>query len=89
MWNLMQPTPATRWEREIDDLMARQVATSDPGERKRIFDQVQRVFAEHLPVVHFAAPNVFIAASARVVGMNPAVGRPQLLWSADTLAVRH
>jgi ABC-type transport system substrate-binding protein len=64
------------------------MASSDDAERKQLFDEVQKIFAEHLPVIHFAAPNVFVAASPRVVNITPVVARPQLLWSADTLAVR-
>ncbi len=35
VWDLSQPTPATDWERRIDELMARQVASEDPAERKQ------------------------------------------------------
>jgi peptide/nickel transport system substrate-binding protein len=89
VWNIGQRTPATAWERQIDDLMARQTSSLDERERKRLFDEVQRIFAEHLPIVHFAAPRIFVAASGRVTNLTPAVQRPQLLWSAETIAVRH
>jgi peptide/nickel transport system substrate-binding protein len=89
VWNPGQKTPATAWERRIDELMARQTSALDERERKRLFDEVQRIFAEHLPIVHFAAPRIFVAASSRVTNLTPAVQRPQLLWSADTIAVRH
>jgi peptide/nickel transport system substrate-binding protein len=89
VWNIGQKTPATAWERQIDELMARQTSSLDEQERKGLFDEVQRIFAEHLPIVHFAAPRIFVAASARVTNLTPAVQRPQLLWSADTIAVRH
>jgi peptide/nickel transport system substrate-binding protein len=88
VWNPGQKTPATAWERQIDDLIGRQTSALDDRERKRLFDEVQRIFAEHLPIVHFAAPRIFVAASARVTNLTPAVQRPQLLWSADTIAVR-
>ena len=82
-----EKTPATDWERRIDELMARQIATPDEAERKRLFDQVQQVFAEHQPVVYFAAPRIYVACASRVRNVTPAVSRPQLLWSPDTLAV--
>ncbi len=88
-WNLAQRTPATDWERRIDELMARQMQSLDAAERKRLFDDVQTIFAEHLPALYFVAPHVFAAASARVVNVTPAVQRPQLLWSPDTVAVTH
>ena len=67
--------------------MAKQIASPDDAERKRLFDEVQKVFSEHMPVVYFAAPRVYVAVSSRVVNLVPAVSRPQTLWAPDTLAV--
>ncbi len=67
--------------------MAKQIAASDEAERKRLFDEVQRVFAEHVPVVYFAAPRVYVAVSSRITNVVLAVSRPQTLWSAETIAV--
>ena len=87
LWNMAQKTPATDWERRIDELMAKQIAAPDERERKRLFDEVQQVFVEHVPVVYFAAPRVLIAVSSRVSNLMPAVSRPQTLWAPDTIAV--
>jgi len=40
-------------------------------------------------MVYFAAPRVFVAASTRLTNLTPGISRPQLLWAADTIAVRH
>jgi peptide/nickel transport system substrate-binding protein len=87
IWNIGQKTPATAWEAEMDDLVTRQAAAVDPAERVRLFREVQRVFSEHLPAMYFAAPRLFVAVGPRVRNETPGVTRPQLLWSADTLAV--
>ncbi|MEP7117634.1 MAG: ABC transporter substrate-binding protein, partial [Acidobacteriota bacterium] len=87
IWNLSQTTPATAWEGEIDQLMTRQAASLDQAERVKLFRDVQRVFSEHLPALYFAAPRLYLAVSTRVRNTTPAVIRPQLLWSADTLAL--
>jgi peptide/nickel transport system substrate-binding protein len=88
VWNLEQKMPATDWEQRIDDLMRRQTASLDENERKRLSDEVQRIFAEHLPIIRFVAPRIYVAASARVTNLTPtAFARPQLLWSPDTIAV--
>lgn len=89
VWNLGAPHETLAWEREIDQLMGRQSAALDERERVELFRQVQLIFAAHLPMVHFAAPRVFVATSTRLTGLNPAVTRPQLLWAADTIALRH
>jgi len=86
-WNMAQKTPATAWERQIDELMTRQMHSTDDQERKRLFDAVQQIFAEHLPAIYFVAPRVFAASSTRVQNVTPAVQRPQLFWSPDTVAV--
>jgi len=87
VWNMAQAAPATAWEKEIDTLMARQTATLDPAERRRLFGEVQRVFGEHVPALYFVAPRLYMGVSTRTVNLNPSVLRPQLLWSADTIAV--
>ncbi len=78
--------PAAGWEHDLDRLMAQQMASNDEAERKRLYDEMQTIFARHLPVLYFAAPKVFVAYSSRVLGATPSILRPQLLWSADTLA---
>ncbi|MDP1569239.1 MAG: ABC transporter substrate-binding protein [Vicinamibacterales bacterium] len=87
VWHIGQATPATDWERTIDDLMTRQAASLDHEERVRLFNDVQRIFAEQLPVIYFAAPRLFIGVSSRVTHYTAGPIRPQLLWSPDSLAV--
>jgi peptide/nickel transport system substrate-binding protein len=87
LWNMVQKAPATAWERRIDELMAKQIASPDDNERRRLFNEVQRVFAEHEPVVYFAAPRIYVAVSSRVTNLTPAISRPQTLWETDTIAV--
>jgi peptide/nickel transport system substrate-binding protein len=86
LWNMAQRTPATEWEKRIDELMARQVAASDEADRRRLFTDVLRIFAEHQPVIYFAAPRVVVAASARMF-VTPALDPLPSLWSPDTLGV--
>ena len=86
-WNPGQKTPATPWEAEIDKLMKMQSTTMEPGERKRLFTDVQRVLGEHEPVLYFAAPKIILATSARVHGLTPSVLAPYLLWNAELIFV--
>ena len=80
-------TPATEWEKEIDRLMTEQASTIEMARRKTIFNDVQRIFAENLPVLYFAAPRLYYAHSVRLRGVVPSVMRPQVLWNADSLSV--
>jgi peptide/nickel transport system substrate-binding protein len=86
-WDPDQPKPATPWEARIDELMRQQSISLDPSERQRLFVEVQRIFAEYVPALYFVAPKATIALSPRVLNATPAPQVPQLLWSADTLAV--
>jgi len=86
-WNIGQKMPATEWEQRIDTLMLEQAGTLDEMRRHALFNDVQRILAENLPALYFAAPRLYYAHSRRLVGVTPSVMRPQLLWSADTLSV--
>jgi peptide/nickel transport system substrate-binding protein len=86
-WNPGQKSPGTEWEARIDELMRRQGSTPELAERQRLFAEVQRIFIEELPGIYFVTPKVTLAVSARVANPRPAPQLPQLLWSADTLAV--
>ena len=66
VWNPNQSKPATDWERTVDELMRKQATSLDQAERLRLFGEVQRIFAEHLPAMTFAVPHVYVATSARV-----------------------
>ena len=87
-WNPEQKTPATPWERSIDDLIQKLVAAPTPAERQRLFAEVQRIFGENLPEIAFVAPKVTIALSRRVGGAVPTLLHPKVLWQADTLYAR-
>jgi len=69
--------------------MSRQIASRDMAERKQLYDEVQKVFSEHLPIVYFVAPRIYVAHSARVINLAPSESRPQLLWRPEMVAVVH
>jgi len=87
VWNIGQPQPATDWEKQIDDLMVTVMTSVDQTERKRAFDEIQKIFAEHLPVLYFVAPRLYMGVSTRVGGLTPSILRPQLLWNAERMTV--
>ena len=87
LWHPKQAQPGSEWEAQIDAVMLKQAASLDIPERQRLFADVQRTVAENLPAISFATPHVFVATSARVTSVRPAVQRPQLLWDADEITV--
>jgi peptide/nickel transport system substrate-binding protein len=86
-WNPSQPSPATSWERRIDELMQQQSTSASLGDRQRLFAEVQRVFGEEVPALYFVVPVTTLAASPRVRNLVAAPQNPHFLWSADRIAV--
>jgi peptide/nickel transport system substrate-binding protein len=87
-WNLHEADKAaTAWEAQIDDLMRRQTASIDDGERHRIFATVQQVFADHSPALYFAAPKVTVAVGSRVHGVRVSALQAPVLWNVDSLSM--
>jgi peptide/nickel transport system substrate-binding protein len=87
LWQPNERSPASPWEAQIDDLMRRESTTVDQGEQKRLFAEVQRILAQHEPIIYFAAPTVTVAISNRVQGATPSVLEPLVLWNAEMLSV--
>jgi peptide/nickel transport system substrate-binding protein len=87
LWNMGQETPATDWEKQLDGLMLEQSRTPDLERRRELFNQAQRLFAENVPALYFAAPRLYAGHSTRLQGVVPSPMRPQILWNADMLSV--
>ena len=85
LWNPGQEKPATAWEAEIDDLMRRQATALDVRERKRMYDRVQALVAEELPLICLASPDILVGASASLGNFKPAVLDHYVLSNVDEL----
>ena len=68
--------------------MRQQSRTLDEAERRRLFAEAQRVLAEHLPIMYFAAPRVTVASSARLRAARRRCCRRPVLWNAEMLSRR-
>jgi peptide/nickel transport system substrate-binding protein len=85
LWHLGQSQPATAWEKEIDELMRRQLVTLDSRERKRCYDRVQELVAENLPLIPLVSPDVLVGAREGLGNFRPAILDHNVLWNADEL----
>ena len=88
LWNLGETSPATAWEREIDQLMQQQMVTLDYSKRKQIYDRVQQIISENVPFIFLATPDTLAAADPYVGNFHPALLDPATLWNADELYIR-
>ncbi|HTZ75848.1 MAG TPA: ABC transporter substrate-binding protein [Candidatus Aquilonibacter sp.] len=87
LWNLAGK-PSTPWESEMDQLMRQQEVTLDYAKRKSLYDRVQEIVFQDLPVICLASPDVLVAARNRVGNFSPAILEPYVLWNVDELYVR-
>ena len=85
LWNIGQPHPATPWEAEIDQLMEKQLSTLKPEARKLLYNRVQEIFAENLPLICLVSPNILVGAKNQVANFRPATLDPHTLWNAQEL----
>ncbi len=85
LWHPSQVQPATAWEAEIDRLMRQQVSVTDYSERKRMYDRVQELMAEKLPLIYLVSPNVLVGTKANLGNFKPAVMDPHILWNVEEL----
>jgi peptide/nickel transport system substrate-binding protein len=85
LWNPGQKQPATPWEAEIDRLMHQQVSALAYKQRKMMYDRVQQLVADNLPIICLASPDVVLSARQWVGNFTPAVLDHNTLWNAAQL----
>jgi peptide/nickel transport system substrate-binding protein len=85
LWNIGQTRPATPWEAEIDQLMEKQLSTLKPEARKLLYNRVQEIFAENVPLICLVSPNILVGAKNQVANFKPATLDPHTLWNAQEL----
>src|ERR1700723_3332580 len=88
LWHPNQTKPATAWESQMDGLMEKQLVTLDYAKRKQLYDRVQEIVAEELPVICLVSPNILVGAANRVGNFRPAILVPYALWNIDQLYVQ-
>jgi hypothetical protein len=53
-----------------------------------LYDRVQEIVAEELPVICLVSPNILVGAANRVGNFRPAILVPYALWNIDQLYVQ-
>ncbi len=83
LWNPRQQSPASDWERRIDQLMAEQRSLLDEDQRRERIFEVQRIMAQELPILPLLNYDILAASRSRLRNLKPA---PDLttccLWNA-------
>jgi peptide/nickel transport system substrate-binding protein len=88
LWHPRQEKPATPWESEMDRLMQQQLVTLDYAKRKKLYDRVQAIVAEQLPLICLVSPNILVGAANHLGNFRPAILVPYALWNIEELYVQ-
>ena len=88
-WFPRQRWPATDWEARIDFLMNAQVKTLDFAARKKIFDEVQAIMAEQVPMIYTVTPVSYCAVKANIANTRPTVlSYYRATWNVEELYLK-
>ena len=85
LWNLGEREPATVWEAEIDMMMRRQLVVRDVQLRKRLYDRVQELVAQNLPIISLVSPSVLAGATKGLGNLRPTIFGHHALWNVEEL----
>jgi len=70
LWHPNQESPATQWERRVDELFLQGVQELDEEKRKTYYDEFQTIIAQQLPVI-------YTVLDARITGVRNKFGNLQ------------
>ena len=88
LWNLLESKPESAWESEIDHLMRQQSTTLQFEQRKRLYDRVQLLVEENLPLICIVSPDVLIGGKNQLGNFKPTVLGDHTLWNVDQIFLR-
>ena len=84
-WWPEQKSPATDWEKRIDELMRLQQNESDYQIRKNYYDEVQQIISDQAPVMYTVNQIIYVCAKNKIGNLKPVVARHRTLWNAEEL----
>ncbi len=88
VWCLKSGHVVPVWQTEIDSLMQQQLVTPDYQKRKRLYDRVQQLMWENVPVVCLISPDILVGAKDGIGNFRPALLSSYTLWNAEQLFIR-
>jgi peptide/nickel transport system substrate-binding protein len=85
VWSLGANHFREPWQDEVDRLMREQMITVNYEKRKRMYDRVQELVWDHVPVICLISPNVLVGATQRLGNFHPALLTNSTLWNVEEL----
>ena len=65
--------------------MQKQLGTLNYQQRKKLYDRVQEVLAQQLPMIYLVSPNILVGAQENLGNFHPAIIEQYTFWNADEL----
>ena len=72
----------------MDELTSRLLQAPDPAERRKIFFEIQEIWALQMPAIPTVAPNVLSGWHNHMGNIRPSILVPNLLWNAEEITKR-
>ena len=72
LWNPQQKTPATDWEKKVDDIFEAAGQEFNEERRKAYYDEYQQIVSEQLPVIYTALSARLTAVKNKFGNLKPA-----------------
>jgi peptide/nickel transport system substrate-binding protein len=87
-WRLKSDAISPQWQLEIDKLMKQQMVESAYQKRKQLYDRVQTLIWENLPLICLISPHILVGAKDDIGNFRPAFLGNYTLWNAEQLFFR-
>ncbi len=87
VWNPRQKSPATAWEKRVDEIMDLQEVQMDPKERKNSIFEMQKIFADELPLLYLVTPISYSGISKKWDNVKVPPTGP-IIWNIDELYLK-
>ena len=84
VWHPRQTSPATDWEKKIDDIMDAQEIELNPQKRKALIYEMQEIFSQQLPLLYLTTPMSYSGIQQKWQNVKvPPTG--SIIWNLDEL----
>jgi len=71
LWHPLQKSPATEWEKRIDEIFNQGVQELDENKRKVLYDEFQLIVSRELPVIYTVLPSSLLAVRNKFGNLKP------------------
>jgi peptide/nickel transport system substrate-binding protein len=87
LWDPKQPSPARPWEARIDEIFDEAVRLTDDAERRKLYDEWQKIAAEELPLIYTVLPYSLYAVRERFGNFFP-TANGGAFWNIEYVYVK-